>query len=1461
MKRILAVIFFLCLFCLGGTLGFAEADTDLENDFNYTLSNDTVTVTGYMGQGGKIDIPSSFTLSGKEYPVTAIGNGAFKNNTTLTSVIIPKSVTAIGKNAFSNCTSLTSVTIPEGVTGIGEYAFQECTGLTAVTIPGSVTAIGERAFTGCIGLTGITIPDSVTAIGPGMFAGCSSLTSVTIPEGVTSIGAYAFYGCTGLAGISISEGVTSIGAYAFYGCTGLTNVTIPKGVTSIGEAAFAGCAELTGITIPEGVTSIGRKAFYGCTGLMAVTIPEGVTAIGEGTFYHCTGLTEVTIPASVTGIGEKAFYGCSGLMDVAIPGGVTDIEKNAFESSGLTAVTIPRRVASIGKQAFLNCGALKKVYYEGTQAEWGTLTKGVDLGLSDAARIVFQTACTVTFKVEYGAWNDGDTADKTVTLSRWDDGSAWEKLDAESIPKAGGNPDKDYSEGGWQSPAPAAGMEITGDTTFTYAYVYDIWQQDGYVLKRDGGKLAITLYRGDGADVDIPAKFEKDGIEYPVIAIGENAFSNCEKLTSVKIPEGVQTIGSNAFDGCRNLKSATVPSTVTEIGSRVFNGCTSLSRLYYNGTREEWEDGKRILKDTNWKKGVTVGFTLICRASYSVTFRVENGAWNDGNVEEKSLTLTGWEDETKWKKLKAADIPKAGANPDEDYTKGGWMSPGPAAGMEITQPTIVYTYAYTAIDYSAALGVIDAVNALPTPANVTLTDSADIAAVREDYNALDDVQKAKVSSETLKELEAAEQALEAAVAKEAADIAAAQAATDTIDALPAPEDVQLTDKAAVDRARAYYNALTADQKAKVSDETRKELEAAGQAISILEAAQAVTDTIDALPAPEDVQLTDKTVINEASAEYNALTDEEKAKVSDETLEKLEAAGRALNNLEAAQAVTDAIAALPAPEDVQLTDKAAIHQAQADYNALTADQKAKVSAKTLKKLEAAGQAISILEAARAVTDAIKALPAPENVKLTDKAFVEKARAEHTALTGEQKAKISDETLKKLEAAEQAVSILEAARAVIDVIDALPAPGDVQLTDKEAIHQARADYNALTDEQKAKVSVKTLKKLENAEQAMDTLEAAAAKKAAEIAAAQALAAAIDLLPAPEDVQLTDREAIEKAHAHFKALSADLKASISDETVEKLEAVRQALIMLEAIQTAAGTIDALPAPEDVQLTDKEAIHQARDVYNTLTGEQKAKISDETLKKLEAAEQTLGTLEAAAAKEAADAAAAQAVTDAIDILHAPEDVSLTDKAVIDQARDGYNALTDDQKAKISDETLKKLEAAEQALNILEAAQAVTDAIDALPASENVKLKDKAVIEKARADYNALTEEQKAKVSVKTLKKLENAEQALGILEAAAAKEAADTAAVRAVTGAIDVLPEPKYVDTTNKAAIDEARAAYNALTDDQKAKVSEKTLNRLDAAEQALNALKFLTEEQIAKINAYTQNKQVNGKEAVFK
>ena len=176
------------------------------------------------------------------------------------------------------------------VTKIGDSAFKGCTGLTSVTVPDSVTSIGGEVFYNCTGLTSIIIPDGVTYIADSAFRGCTGLTEITIPDSVETLGWTVFYGCSGLKKVIIGSGISSIPYGTFFDCSGLTDIIIPGNVSTVYDDAFNGCASLSSVTICDGVEYISNSAFYSCRNLKSVVIPYSVKYICNYAFgYYYNG--------------------------------------------------------------------------------------------------------------------------------------------------------------------------------------------------------------------------------------------------------------------------------------------------------------------------------------------------------------------------------------------------------------------------------------------------------------------------------------------------------------------------------------------------------------------------------------------------------------------------------------------------------------------------------------------------------------------------------------------------------------------------------------------------------------------------------------------------------------------------------------------------------------------------------------------------------------------------------------------------------------------------------------------------------------------------------------------------------------------------------------------------------------------------------------------------------------------
>lgn len=118
------------------------------------------------------NLPNLAVLDLESANLGTIPSSAFYDNTSLTSVKLPKVLKIIEQYAFGSCDNLKSITIPDGITTFGDSAFFHCTKLN---------------------LKDITLPESVTTIGRYAFYYCRFDTKIIIPQNVTSIGEYAFY--------------------------------------------------------------------------------------------------------------------------------------------------------------------------------------------------------------------------------------------------------------------------------------------------------------------------------------------------------------------------------------------------------------------------------------------------------------------------------------------------------------------------------------------------------------------------------------------------------------------------------------------------------------------------------------------------------------------------------------------------------------------------------------------------------------------------------------------------------------------------------------------------------------------------------------------------------------------------------------------------------------------------------------------------------------------------------------------------------------------------------------------------------------------------------------------------------------------------------------------------------------------------------------------------------------------
>ena len=119
----------------------------------------------------------------------------------------------------------------------------------------------------------------------------------------------------------------------------------------------------------------------------------------------------------------------------------------------------------------------------------------------------------------------------------------------------------------------------------------------GELTYSDLGKSSVTTGNTTIKAVEIGSS---------VTSIGDAAFYNCSKLTSVVILNGVTSIGGTAFAMCSSLTSIVIPSSITSINSYAFSICSSLTSITFNKTMSE------VSSMSNKYWGISTGAQISC---------------------------------------------------------------------------------------------------------------------------------------------------------------------------------------------------------------------------------------------------------------------------------------------------------------------------------------------------------------------------------------------------------------------------------------------------------------------------------------------------------------------------------------------------------------------------------------------------------------------------------------------------------------------------------------------------------------------------------------------------------------------------------------------------------------------------------------------------------------------------------
>ncbi len=344
-------------------------------------------------------------------------------------------------------------------------------------------------------------------------------------------------------------------------------------VTAIGDHAFLGCTHLAEITIPEGITSIGTKAFFDCKNLMEISLPETLERIGYEAFEGTGWMIAKRAVVGKVIVNDTLISGSPSMKAAMIPNDITKIADHAFANFyDLDTVGFHEGVTDIGQYTFKNCGKLTEIALPESLSELGKgafMATGLkSVSLPETITEVPEELCNGCADLSEVTLHDG------ITAIGGDAFSSCPSLHSITIPqsvtKLG---DAAFFASGLTSVEIPDSVTELGDSLFSNCEeLTEVRLPHGI----DTIPTMLFNYCPALCHVEIPDT---------VTSIGENAFADTG-LTSVIIPEGVTEIKWGAFE---NAKLATVylPASLTKIDGYAFSGCP-LTDVYYAGTEEEW---------------------------------------------------------------------------------------------------------------------------------------------------------------------------------------------------------------------------------------------------------------------------------------------------------------------------------------------------------------------------------------------------------------------------------------------------------------------------------------------------------------------------------------------------------------------------------------------------------------------------------------------------------------------------------------------------------------------------------------------------------------------------------------------------------------------------------------------------------------------------------------------------------
>lgn len=519
--------------------------------------------------------------------LTKIGSFLFFNNSSVSTVELPKKATVFGKRAFDGASALTKLCIPDGIVAIPERSIR-CSSLEDVVLPSTVDSICNQAFE-LSPIQNVNL-QFVKYVGKNAFYG-NKFTGILNISSLSYMGRYAFYGSNEIESILFSSNIKEIPDYAFSGA-GLSSLELPSNIVSIGDGAFSNCENLSSVIFSPNIVNISNNSFsntpwqsnlkgdngviYAGTIALAynsATAPkdgtfsfrDGTTAIANieyrgffPTFQDNWHLEKIYLPESLLRIGNNVFNNCKELKEIKIPESLIEIGSGAFSGcESLQYINLPEGLNEISNYSFQNCKNLQEINFPNNIKRIG------ENAFENASNMYFSELPSSLKVIESGAFS-GCKAIPTITLPE----------DLDSIYK-----------GAFYG---CIGIETIRINSKVLNYAPGIFQKfNSLIINNDNNLYQVIV----SPEVTIlpdgmfgrctglqKVKFE-DNNSSSLKKIGASCFVECSKLSINELPSSLDSIGDRAFSRTLGYEGVLNTKNISYIGYDAFGETPNITEL------------------------------------------------------------------------------------------------------------------------------------------------------------------------------------------------------------------------------------------------------------------------------------------------------------------------------------------------------------------------------------------------------------------------------------------------------------------------------------------------------------------------------------------------------------------------------------------------------------------------------------------------------------------------------------------------------------------------------------------------------------------------------------------------------------------------------------------------------------------------------------------------------------------